>query len=204
VSRVVLIKNMISAIILAAGMSTRMGRPKQLLKVGSSTLIRIVTENVLMSNVDELLVVTGYQQKKVSAAINDLPVRVIFNQRYKDGQGTSLAQGVKSMSECASAFMVFMVDQPLISASLINMIIDEFLNRGCVALRPIYNCLPGHPVIFSSSLREELTKLSGDEGARQVLKKLADRVEYIEVPNEAVIFDIDTPKDFKNLANKLD
>ncbi len=194
---------MISAIILAAGMSNRMGRPKQLLKVGSSTLIQIITENVLLSNVDELLVVTGHQQKKVSAAIKDLPVRVVFNQRYKDGQGTSLALGVKSISESATAFMVFMVDQPMISASLINMIIGEFQNRDCVALRPVYNGLPGHPVIFSSSLREELINLSGDEGARQVLKKLADRVEYIEATDEAVIFDIDTPKDFTDYVAKL-
>ncbi|MDD4766337.1 MAG: nucleotidyltransferase family protein [Desulfotomaculaceae bacterium] len=194
---------MISAIILAAGMSNRMGRPKQLLKVGSSTLIQIITENVLLSNVDELLVVTGHQQKKVSAAIKDLPVRMVFNQRYKDGQGTSLALGVKSISESATAFMVFMVDQPMISASLINMIIGEFQKRDCAALRPVYNGLPGHPVIFSSSLREELINLSGDEGARQVLKKLADRVEYIEATDEAVIFDIDTPKDFTDYVTKL-
>ncbi len=197
-------KNMISAIILAAGMSTRMGRPKQLLKVGGSTLIRIITENVLLSNVDELLVVTGYQQKKVSAAINDLPVNVVFNQGYKDGQGTSLALGVRSISECASAFMVFMVDQPMISASLINMLIGEFQKRDCVALRPVYNSIPGHPVIFSSSLKEELINLRGDEGARQVLKKLADRVEYIEAPDEAVIFDIDTPKDFTDFCEQAE
>ncbi|MEG3071936.1 MAG: nucleotidyltransferase family protein [Candidatus Syntrophopropionicum ammoniitolerans] len=133
---------MISAIILAAGMSTRMGRPKQLLKVGNSTLIRIVTENVLLSNIDELVVVTGYQQKKVTAAIDDLPVRVVFNQGYKDGQGTSLSLGIRTISSCANAFMIFMVDQPMISASLINMIIGEFQNRDCAVLRPVYNGTP--------------------------------------------------------------
>lgn len=194
---------MISAIILAAGMSTRMGRPKQLLKVGNSTLIRIVTENVLLSNIDELLVVTGYQQKKIGAVINDLPVRVVFNQKYKEGQGTSLALGVRSISDKASAFMVFMVDQPLISASLINMLIGEFQKRECAVLRPVYKGLPGHPVIFKSTLKEELLGLGGDEGARQMLKKLADRVEYVEAPDEAVIFDIDTPKDFKDFVTRL-
>lgn len=195
---------MISAIILAAGMSTRMGRPKQLLKVGNSTLIRIVTENVLLSNIDELVVVTGYQQKKVTEAIDDLPVRVVFNQGYKDGQGTSLSLGIRTISSCANAFMIFMVDQPMISASLINMIIGEFQNRDCAVLRPVYNGTPGHPVIFNKSLDEELKNLDGDEGARQVLKRLADRVEYIEAPDEAVIFDIDTPKDFNEFIAKLD
>lgn len=194
---------MITAIILAAGMSTRMGRPKQLLKVGNSTLVRIVTENVLLSNIDELLIVTGYQQKKVAAAINDLPVRVVFNPRYKDGQGTSLAMGVKSISDSASAFMVFMVDQPMISASLINMLIEEFQKRSCLALRPVCKGVPGHPVIFSSSVSEYLKDLRGDEGARQVLKKLEDKVEYFQVQDEAVIFDIDTPENFKEFEMKL-
>jgi molybdenum cofactor cytidylyltransferase len=200
--RVVLIK-MISAIILAAGMSSRMGRPKQLLNVGNSTLIRIVTENVLVSNVDEVIVVTGCKQKEVNAAINDLPVKVIFNPCYKAGQGTSLALGVKSISESTSAFLVFMVDQPLISASLIDMLIGEFKKRRCLVLRPVCKGLPGHPVIFSNSLSAELKDLKGDEGARQMLKKLEDKVEYFPVRDEAVIFDIDTPEDFKKFELRL-
>lgn len=194
---------MISAIILAAGMSTRMGRPKQLLKVGHSTLIRIITENVLVSNVDEVHVVTGYKQKEVSAAINDLPVKVVFNPRYKEGQGTSLALGAKSISDSTSVLLVFMVDQPMISASLINMLIAEFQKRSCLALRPVCKGLPGHPVIFSGTLIDELKSLSGDKGARQVLKKLEDRVVYLSVGDEAVIFDIDTPKDYEDLIAKL-
>lgn len=194
---------MISAIILAAGMSTRMGRPKQLLKVGYSTLIRIITENVLVSNVDEVHVVTGYKQKEVSAAIDDLPVKVVFNPRYKEGQGTSLALGAKSISDSTSALLVFMVDQPMISASLINMLIAEFQKRSCLALRPVCNGLPGHPVIFSGALIDELKSLSGDKGARQALKKLEDRVVYFSVGDEAVIFDIDTPKDYEDLIAKL-
>lgn len=195
--------NMISAIILAAGMSSRMGRPKQLLKVGYSTLIRIVTENVLVSNVDEVCVVTGYKQKEVSGAINDLPVKVVFNPRYKDGQSTSLALGVNSISDSTSDFMIFMVDQPMISASLINMLIAEFQKRRCLVLRPVCKGLPGHPVIFRSSLREELKILKGDEGARQVLKKLEGNVVYLPVSDEAVVFDVDTPKDFEELMSRL-
>ena len=194
---------MISAIILAAGMSVRMGSPKQLLKIGNSPLIRIVTENVLLSDVDEALVVTGCRQKEVGDAISDLPVKIIYNPRYKEGQGTSLALGVRSISAGVSAFIVFMVDQPLISASLINMLIDEFKKRRCLALRPVCKGLPGHPVIFSSSVIEELKNLSGDEGARQVLKKLKDKVEYFEVQDEAVILDIDTPENFEQFIKRM-
>ena len=190
---------MISAIILAAGMSSRMGMPKQLLTLGNKALIRVVTENVLASAVDEVLVVTGHLEKEVSAAVSDLPVKVVYNPRYEQGQGTSLALGIQSIDEKASAFLVLMSDQPLITDLLINLAIDEFMKNGCLALRPTYQGLPGHPVVFSASLRAELGDLKGDEGARQILKKLGDKVYYLPVRDEAVVFDVDTPENFERL-----
>lgn len=180
-----------------------MGCLKQLLEVGSRKLIRVVTENVLASSVDEVLVVTGYQRLEISAAINDLPVKIIFNPHYEQGQGASLALGVKAIDVNTSAFLVFMADQPLISSSLIDMVIEEYKKRRCLALRPIYNGIPGHPVIFSCSLSEELKELKGDEGARQVLKRLGSKVDYLPVQDEAVIFDLDTMQDFGELKMKL-
>jgi molybdenum cofactor cytidylyltransferase len=196
---------MITAIILAAGTSSRMGRTKQLLKAGDSTLIRTVTENVLASAVDEVLVVTGYRHNEVSAAINDLPVQIIFNPRYEAGQGTSLALGVNTIAVNTniSAFLVFMADQPLISASLINVLIEEFQKRNCQILRPVYDGLPGHPVIFSYSLCAKLKNLAGDVGARQVLKRLEGKVEFLPVQDKAVVFDIDTPESYKEFITKV-
>jgi molybdenum cofactor cytidylyltransferase len=97
---------MISAIILAAGMSKRMGRPKQLLQLGNKPLIRIVVENVLASAVDEIIVVTGCEAEGVGAAIKDLPVKITFNPDYQQGQGTSLAVGVKQLDKNTEAFLV--------------------------------------------------------------------------------------------------
>jgi len=190
---------MISAVILAAGMSSRMGVPKQLLELENRPLVRIVTENVLASSVDEVLVVTGYMETEITAAINDLPVKIIFNPHYEQGQGISLALGATAVDINSSALAVFMVDQPLISASLINTVIDEFVKRRCLALRPVYNGVPGHPVVISGSLSKDLQMLKGDEGARHILKKLGGKVDYLQVQDEAAIFDIDTPEDFKKL-----
>ncbi len=195
---------MISAIILAAGMSSRMGSPKQLLKLEDRTLIRIVTENVLASSVDEVLVVTGYLEQRVSAAIKDLPVKTFLNPCYEQGQGTSLAVGVKALNVKTSAFLVFMVDQPFITASLINTVIGEFEKRSSLVLRPVYNGQPGHPVIFSYDLSDRLKQLAGDEGARQVLKELGDKVDCFPVQDEAAIFDIDTPEIYNSLKMKLE
>ena len=194
---------MISAIILAAGMSSRMGIPKQLLKLGSKAMVRVITENVLASQVDEVLVVTGHLEQEISAVINDLPVKIIFNPHYIQGQSTSLALGVKAIDVNTSAFLVFMADQPLISPSLINMVISEFKKRCCLALRPIYHDLPGHPVILHYSLSAEVEALKGDEGARQVLKLLGNKVDYLPVQDEAVILDIDTLENYEKLKNKF-
>jgi len=194
---------MISAIILAAGTSSRMGRTKQLLKAGDSTLVRVVAENVLSSMVDEVVIVTGHRHDDISAAINDLPVQIIYNSRFESGQGTSLALGVRSIDLNTSAFLVFMADQPLITASLINVLIEEFQKRSCQVLRPVYKGQPGHPVIFNCSLSRDLINLKDDVGARQVLKKLEDKVEYFPVQDEAVIFDIDTPECYKEFITKV-
>ncbi|HHU85710.1 MAG: nucleotidyltransferase family protein [Pelotomaculaceae bacterium] len=193
---------MISAIILAAGLSSRMGIPKQLLKLGGKTMIGIVTENVLASRVDEVLVVTGHMEQEIRAVIGELPVKVLFNSNYVQGQGTSLALGVGAINANASAFLVFMADQPLISASLINMVIDEFKKRSCLALRPVYQGKPGHPVILDCALRAEAAALKGDEGLREVLKQLGSKVEYLPVQDEAAIFDIDTPETYEMFKGK--
>lgn len=181
-----------------------MGSPKQLLKLRDKPLIRIITENVLASSVDEVLVVTGYLEHQVSAAIKDLPAKIVLNPCYEQGQGTSLAMGVRTLDADTSAFLVFMVDQPFITASLINKVIEEFKRRRSLVLRPVYNGQPGHPVIFSYDLSARLKELTGDEGARQVLKNLGSRVDYFPVQDQAAIFDIDTPEIYNNLKMKLE
>lgn len=179
-----------------------MGFPKQLLALGDKPLIRIVTENVLASRVDEVIVVTGCREEEVSAAIKDLPVRIVFNPHFGQGQGTSLSLGVKAINENTAAFLVFMCDQPLISPSIINKVIREFQERNSVALRPLCQGMPGHPVIFSSSLISEMESLKEDEGARQVLKNLGNKVGYLTVQDEAVILDMDTPESYERMKKR--
>ncbi|MFZ5651969.1 MAG: nucleotidyltransferase family protein [Bacillota bacterium] len=190
---------MVSAIILAAGQSSRMGTPKQLLRIEGRAFIRIVAENALASSADEVVVVTGHRAREVTAAIDGLPVKTVFNPRYREGQGASLALGVKEISVNSSAFLVLMADQPLISPALIDTVIGRFNRSRCLALRPVCRGLPGHPVIFSPSLRAELAALEGDRGARGVLEKLGDRVCYLPVQDGAAVFDVDTPEDFERL-----
>lgn len=194
---------MISSIILAAGMSTRMGTPKQLIKIGPQSLLRMTAENVLASDVDEVIVVTGYHAPETIMEVKDLPVMVVYNYGYVRGQGTSIAAGIRAMRPDANAFMIFNCDQPLIKAGLINRLIKQFYECGLQALRPIFRGSPGHPVIMSSSLACGLKGLSGDEGAKEHLARLGDALLELPVDDEAVVFDVDTPDDLRLLRKKL-
>jgi len=192
---------MISAIILAAGTSSRMGEPKQLLPFKGLSLIRTVTRNVLASSVDEVLVVSGCKAAEVNAQVLDLPVKMVYNPDYKLGQGTTLAAGAGQINPASEFFLVFMGDQPLIDAAIIDSLIEEYRQRDCLALRPVYNGQPGHPVILDGSLLEAVKSLSGDEGARQILAGLGNRVIELPVPYPEVVLDVDTPEAYQKLSH---
>lgn len=192
---------MIAAIILAAGTSSRMGEPKQLLPFKGVSLIRTVTQNVLDSAVDEVLVVSGCNAAEVNAEIDDLPVKIVYNPDYKLGQGTTLALGAGLVNPAAELFLVFMCDQPLINADIINELIKEYKHRNCLALRPLYDGQPGHPVIFAGPLLQAMQSLGGDEGARKILRGLGDQAVELPVPYEEVVFDVDTPEAYQKLTH---
>ena len=192
---------MISAIILAAGTSSRMGEPKQLLPFKGLSLIRTVTRNVLASSVDEVLVVSGCKAAEVNAQVLDLPVKMVYNPDYKLGQGTTLAAGAGQINPASEFFLVFMGDQPLIDAAIIDSLIEEYRQRDCLALRPVYNGQPGHPVILDGSLLEAVKSLSEDEGARQILAGLGNRVIELPVPYPEVVLDVDTPEAYQKLSH---
>ena len=103
----------ISGIMLAAGLSTRMGEPKQLLPFGHSTIVETVVDNMLSSKLDEVIVVIGHESKKVREKIQQKPIRIVLNSHYQQGMLTSAQCGVQALSESVDAFALMLVDQPL-------------------------------------------------------------------------------------------
>lgn len=188
---------MISAIILAAGLSRRMGEPKLLLPCQGQSLVRTVAENVLAGSQGEVIVVTGANSRKVTEQLSDLPLTTIYNPLFASGQGTSLAAGAKAVNPFCRGVMVLMGDQPLITPPLISSLAELFLNAGCLIMRPTYRGCPGHPVFFHPGLLPELVNLSGDYGARQVLKSHRRDLLLHPVEDQAVCFDVDTPEDYR-------
>ena len=193
----------ISGIILAAGLSTRMGEPKQLLPFRDSTIIETVIDNLLGSKLSEVIVVVGHEADKIQTCIQHKPVKIVFNPDYQEGMLTSAQYGVGSISASADAFAMTLVDLPLITPDLVDMVIDAYVQaEGGIAV-PSYNYRRGHPVIFDRRYADDILGLDGNSGGvRSLYKKYADDIHYVTVDTDRVLTDIDYRKDYEEALQK--
>ncbi len=193
----------ISGIILAAGLSTRMGEPKQLLPFRDSTIIETVIDNLLGSKLSEVIVVVGHEADKIQTRIQHKPVKIVFNPDYQDGMLTSAQYGVGSISASADAFAMTLVDLPLITPDLVDMVIDAYVQaEGGIAV-PSYNYRRGHPVIFDRRYADDILGLDENSGGvRSLYKKYADDIHYVTVDTDRVLTDIDYRKDYEEALQK--
>jgi len=181
---------MITGIVLAAGLSRRMGGPKLLLPVeGQKLLVRLAVEQVLAAGLDEVVVV-------LEAALAGLSIRAITNRRHAEGQSTSLRAGLESLGPAVEAAVVALGDQPLPDPTLIGRLVEAFRATRQPIVVPRYRDGQGNPVLFASSLFDELCAVTGDQGGRQVIARDPRRV--MEVPVDALMPpDLDTPDDYR-------
>lgn len=193
----------VSAIVLAAGESSRMGEPKQLLEFKQNTIIEHTIDNLLDSNVFEVIVVLGYQAERVARLISNRPIMIVFNRNYQQGISSSISAGLKSVHKKANAVMFCLADQPSIDSSTINTIIQEFAaHRKGIAI-PYYQGQQGNPVIFSNKYVEALFSLQGDTGGSQIISLNPDDILRVDVPCRGVITDIDTRDDYLKELNRI-
>jgi molybdenum cofactor cytidylyltransferase len=192
----------ISAVILAAGESKRMGQPKLLMAWEGKTILEHTIDNYLNSMASETIVVLGYKAKELTRVIGDRPVISVVNPAYREGMSSSLISGIKSVSPRTQGIMLALADQPAIDSQTINKLIEIFGKRQKNIVIPVYQGKRGHPVIFHIKYREELLNIRGDIGAREVIQRHADNVLEVAVDCKGVLIDIDTPSDFHNHLNK--
>jgi molybdenum cofactor cytidylyltransferase len=196
----------LSGIVLAAGASLRMGRPKQLLPLGDRCLLQRVLDAALASRLDELIVVLGDGAGEIRAAL-DLGTggraRAVVNPDHAGGQSTSLRCGLRAAAERSQAAAVLLGDQPGVGAELIDRLAEAFLAAGAPLLRPVYReagGVPGHPVFLARRIWPRLEQLSGDLGARALLDERPDWLCTVEVAG-APPPDIDTWEDYQRVAS---
>jgi molybdenum cofactor cytidylyltransferase len=195
---------MISAVILAAGRSTRFGGLKQLLKVGKTTLLEMVVQRFLDSRVDEVVVVLGFRAEQILTKSDFGSARIVMNLDYDKGLGSSLKKGIDAVHPETSAAIVALGDQPLLSGKTIDSIISRYLETGGLVVAPFYGRRRGNPVLFDKSLFPDLRGLEGDEGAKRVIGRLQKEIVRVDVDDPGVVFDIDTEEDFDRMSKILD
>ena len=189
---------MLSAILLAAGGSKRMGEPKQLMPLGSSTMVEQAIDNLLNSAVNEVIVVLGYKAEEIIKSLAAKPVKFAINPNYQQGMSTSIIAGLNLVDRQAQAVMLALGDQPLVDSQTINRLIDEFYNHDKGIAVPTYQGRRGHPIIFAIKYKQKLLELEGDIGGRQIIQYHPDDILEVAVDAESVITDIDTRADYRS------
>jgi molybdenum cofactor cytidylyltransferase len=187
---------MISAIVLAAGESNRMGKPKQIMPLGESTILEQAIDNILSSIVDETIVVLGHEAEEVRKTIAARPVRIAVNTDYRQGMSSSIIAGLNLIDRRAQAVMVALGDQPFVDSQTINILVEEFKSGDKGIAVPVYQEKRGHPVIFDIRYKDELLKLKGDIGGREIIARYPEDVLEVAVNCEGVCIDIDTVENY--------
>jgi CTP:molybdopterin cytidylyltransferase MocA len=202
---------MIPALVLAAGKSSRMGRTKALLSLGSSgeTFLHRIIRVLREGGADAVVVVIGGDAAAVRASLprDDVQISAVENPRYEEGQLSSLLAGLAAVEQRhadVEAVMMTLVDLPLISAATVRAVRETFLaNPGAPLVRPRRGGRHGHPVIFNRSIFGELRRADPSTGAKPVVHAHAAEEVDVDVDDEGAFIDIDTPDDYERLIARL-
>ena len=190
---------MLSLIVLAAGKSTRMrGSNKLLAKVGGKPMIRRVVENALGSMVDEVIVVVGWEAKKIMDALSSLPCRCVINKEFRTGQSSSVKAGLREITDGAEAMLVLPGDVALIDANSINQVVKAYQSRKSPIVVAAHLGRSGHPILLSKELFNEIERI--DEatfGLKSVVNRHESELQMVETGSENALRDVDTPEDLK-------
>ena len=189
---------MISAIILAAGESRRMGQPKMLLPWGKETVIEHVVAVFLSAGIKDIIVVTGSGREEVEKAIDRYPVRKLYNRNYASGEMLSSLQcGLREMPKRAQATLIGLGDQPQVQESSVRLICEVYRESNSRLVVPSFGRKRGHPWLMARSLWEEILALKPPETPRDFLNKHADEIRYLDSETPTILADLDTPEDYR-------
>jgi molybdenum cofactor cytidylyltransferase len=189
----------VSAVILAAGGSTRMGRPKLAIPVRGEPMIRRVARAALQSRCREVIVVLGADADTYRPLLDGLAVRVVVNPAPAEGMGTSLRTGIAAVATQARAAVVLLADQPMVTPEIIDRLIETAAVSGRRIVASAYHATTGPPVVFDRVYFGELAALEGDRGARTVVLRHPEDVAPLPLP-DALASDVDTAGDVSLLG----
>lgn len=189
----------VAGIILAAGSSSRMGRPKQLLPFRGKTVIERIVDCALKSSLSKVVVVLGHLADELRPLLAGREVMVVLNPDYKRGQSSSIQTGLQAVREEVDAVLFLLGDQPLITPETIDRILSAYASSSGPIVMPLFDGRRGNPVLFDRQTFERIESLSGDTGARILFQEYAGQIVEVPFHDSSVHFDIDTEQDYSAL-----
>lgn len=190
-------------VILAAGASSRMGAPKQLLPYGERNLLSHTVEAAVDSECTAVVLVLGANHDSIKKELASHAIQTVENKKWMDGLSSSIRLGITALMQSTSdveAAVICTCDQPLLTAEIINRLVSEFESTGAPIVAAQYAGTLGVPALFCRDLFDELLSLSGDRGAKSIILKHSADVVAVDFPQGAI--DIDTPEDYNALLDR--
>ena len=192
-------KDMFSAVILAAGYSSRMGKLKPLLKFGEKIALEILINTYIESKVEDVIVVVGHRGDEIIEKLKGLSVKWVVNKDFASGMYSSVARGVKEIDRDSKGFFVNPVDIPGVKSSTVTRLKDEFLKGEKGIIYPAFNREKGHPPLISAYYKDAILESTGEGGLKRILGEFEKDSGQIAVCDNASIMDMDTPRDYLDL-----
>jgi molybdenum cofactor cytidylyltransferase len=194
------VQRQVGAVVLAAGMSRRMGQSKVLLPwEGHKTIIEQILEQLLLAKVQRITVVTGHKSAEVRSLAVRMGAEAVHNPDYATGEMlSSLKVGLRAMPPHISAVLVVLGDQPRIQARVIAQVLTAYAEGAGDIIAPSYQMRRGHPILIDRRYWQDILNLPPDGAPRDVIDKYKDRIGYVNVDTDSVLRDIDTPQDYRD------
>ena len=190
----------ISAIILAGGYSMRMKEFKPLLPLGDSTIIENTIKVFRNSGIHDITVVIGYRANDLKVLLDCIGVKWVYNENYHEGMYSSVVAGVNSLKDYTQGFFLLPADMPLVRKDTIEQLIKVYSNTEYDVIYPVYKGRRGHPPLISEKLFSAIKDWNGSGGLRGLLSKYQSASTQVEVMDENILMDMDTPEDYINIC----
>jgi len=188
---------MIAAGVLAAGLSSRMGQPKQIMRWGSRAMVRQVCETLIASDVKEIVVVTGYARGSVEEALIGCAAIPVFNPDYEDGDMMRSFQiGLKALSNSEAALFV-LGDQPQMQVRVVKNVMAVWQKEKAKIVAPSFQRRRGHPILFARDVWTDVLNAPRGMSPRDFLRAHADWIHYVDVDTDSILRDVDTMDDYR-------
>ena len=192
-----------AGIILAAGMSKRMGSTKQLAQLNGKYLLQWVIDAAIQSDLKKIYLVLGHDSERILRLLPHLAqtdtIKVLYNPDFEEGMSSSVKCGLIATQQSDQSVMFLLGDQPFVSREMINRLLREYKKSEKFICLPAFQGKKGNPVIFGSEYFQQLLSVKGDMGGRRIIQNHPDDVLFVEVDDPKTLYDIDTQKDLSEL-----